>query len=80
MIKIDYEQDFTDVERIAKNTNGEFIVIENKDQIPDAVQKIRKKIAKRETTIQQPEDSFKPNEAILQALYKRIITQAESNF
>lgn len=80
LIKIDYEQDFTDVERIAKNTNGEFIVIENKDQIPDAVQKIRKKIAKRETTIQQPEDSFKPNEAILQALYKRIITQAESNF
>lgn len=80
IIKINNRQDFSDVERIAKNTNGEFILVENKGQIPDAIRRIKEKIAKREPSKQQPEDSFKPNEAILHRLYKKIIKEAESDF
>lgn len=80
IIKINNIQDFSDVERIAKNTNGEFILVENKGQIPDAIRRIKEKIAKREPSKQQPEDSFKPNEAILHRLYKKIMKEAESDF
>lgn len=80
VIKINNMQDFSDVERIAKNTNGEFILIENREQIPDAIRRIREKIAKREPAKQQSEESFKPNEAILHRLYKKIIKEAESDF
>ena len=80
VIKINNMQDFSDVERIAKNTNGEFILVEKREQIPDAIRRIREKIAKREPSKQQPEDSFKPNEAMLHKLYKKIIREAESNF
>lgn len=80
VIKINNMQDFSNVERIAKNTNGEFILIENREQIPDAIRRIREKIAKREPAKQQSEESFKPNEAILHRLYKKIIKEAESDF
>ena len=73
-------QDYRDVERIARATNGEFILIENKKQIPIAVSKIQEKILKAETPKQKPRNDFQPDKTLLNTLYKEIMMNAFTDF
>lgn len=78
--KIKNTQNFSNLQRIAKNTNGAFILIENKSQIPAAIRKIKEKRLKSEVPNQQPEKGFHPQKTILYTLYKEIMMEAESEF
>lgn len=73
-------QDFSDVERIAKATNGQFVLVENESQIPEAIRTIREKIQKAEAPKQKPEKQFKPEKSLLFGLYKEIMSDAKTDF
>lgn len=74
------KQDYSDVKRIADNTNGAFILVDNKNQIPAAIHKILGKILKKEKPKQQPSESFLPERALLYTLCEEIFTEAKSDF
>ena len=73
-------QDYSDVERIAKATNGQFILVEKESQIPEAIRTIREKIQKAEAPKQKPEKQFKPEKSLLFGLYKEIMSDAKTDF
>ena len=79
-IKFNNERGYTDVERIARATNGQFILVENESQIPEAIRTIRIKILQAEAPKQKPEKQFKPDKSLLYGLYKEIMSDAMTDF
>ena len=77
--KIKNTQDFSDVERIAKATDGLFIKIHNKKLIPDAIRKI-KDVQSRQTPYKQPDNDFLPEPYLLNLLYKEIEQESIKGF
>lgn len=73
-------QYYSDVERIAKATNGQFILIEDKSQIPDAIRQIKGAILKREMPNHQPEKGFEPDKNLINSLYNEIMSDAMKDF
>ena len=73
-------KDYRDVERIARATNGQFILVEKESQIPEAIRTIREKIQKAEAPKQKPEKQFKPEKSLLFGLYKEIMSDAKTDF
>ena len=73
-------QDFSDVERIARETNGTFVLIENQKQIDRAIAVVRKSVQKKNRPIRQPDKDFVPNPYLLYNLYKEIESLSLSNF
>ena len=73
-------QDFSDVERIAKATNGQFVLVENKKQIPAAIHQIKKKIMEAEAPKCQQNKDFKPVNGLLYRLYKEVMLEARTTF
>ena len=80
LIKIGNTQKYDDVERIAKATNGLFFLVENEEDIPDAIAMIKEKYMKNEMTKERPEKGFAPDNYILYKMYKEIWSDAESPF
>lgn len=77
--KMKNAQDFSDVERIAKATDGFFIQIHHKKQIPDAIRKI-KDIQSRHTPYRQPDNDFLPEPYLQNLLYKEIEQESIKGF
>ena len=73
-------KDYRDVERIARATNGQFILVEKESQIPEAIRTIREKIQKTEAPKQKPEKQFKPEKSLLYGVYKEIMSDAKTDF
>lgn len=73
-------QDFNDVEEIAKATNGIFILIENKEQIPEAISRVKDQILHGQPPIQEPNYDFHPDNELLNRLYKGILLESETEF
>lgn len=76
--KIKNIQNLGDVERIAKATNGAFIVIEDKKQIANAIRKVKEHIAKSPLPNRKPDDDYAPNLNLLNLLYKEIEKESET--
>ena len=74
------EQNFADVERIAKSTNGMFVLVEKEKDISDALRKIREQLRKKGILQLQPEKGFAPNKSMLNSLYNRILRDARTDF
>ena len=72
--------DYNDVKRMAKATDGMFILIENKNQIAEAVRKIARQIDKASLSEQIPDKNFRPRKELLYRLYKRIMEDSEKDF
>lgn len=79
-VMIKNSQDFSDVERIAKATNGLFVLVEDKSLVPAAVRMISKNRQKGATPNRQPEKGFAPDKNLLNSLYKGIISDAKTDF
>ena len=73
-------QEFCDVKRIARNTNGEFVLVDSDSQIQNALRKIKSKIANRESPLQQEDDDFNPDETLLNSLYNEIESSTRLKF
>ena len=80
IIKIRNNQDYRDVERIAKATNGQFVVVDNRSKMPAAIRIIREKLLKSETPKQQPQKGFAPDKNLLYTFYKEIMSEASTGF
>lgn len=78
-VKIKNTHDFSDVERIAKATGGFFVHIFDKNQIPDAIQKV-KSLEMGLAPNKQPDNDFSPEPYLLNLLYKEIVKESESDF
>ncbi len=74
------QQDLESMKRIAKATNGIFIMIENKEQIPNAIQDLMQKLQKDESPNLKPDKDFKPNQEMLYRFYEKIISESKSDF
>ena len=79
-IKMDNTQNMEDVKRIAQATNGFFIWIDNKKQIPAAIRQVRESLRNAPTPDLSPEKTFAPNINLLYKLYDGIISDAETDF
>lgn len=73
-------QNYKDVERIAKATNGLFVLIENESQIPAALRKIRAKMQMAEAPRKKSDPDFAPEKNLLYTLYKEIMSDAVTGF
>lgn len=80
IIKVANRQNVDDVERIAKATNGTFIVIEDKKQIASAVRKIKENLRKSEAPTRKPDNDFRPEAPMLSRLYEVIMMNSETVF
>ncbi|MBO4530208.1 MAG: BatD family protein [Paludibacteraceae bacterium] len=78
--EIKNRQDLEPLKKIAKATNGMFIMIENKEQIPTAIQDLMQKLQKNESPNLKPDKSFKPNQEMLYKFYEKIISESKSDF
>jgi hypothetical protein len=78
--KIKNNQNLEDVERIAKATNGSFIVIEDKKEIATAIRKVKETLLKGETPKRKPNKDFRPEAPILSRLYEDIMMNSETVF
>ena len=78
-IKIINRNDFSDVERIAKATNGLFFLIENESQISEAIHKVKEHILKAGSPKRQLDKGFKPNKVLLYRLYKEIMSDVKTS-
>ena len=74
------QQDLEPLKRIAKATNGIFIMIENKEQIPNAIQDLMQKLQKDESPNLKPDKSFNPKQEMLYKFYEKIISESKSDF
>lgn len=72
-------QDFSDVERIAKATGGLFIQIYDKNQISNAIRKV-KDVQLRHAPNRQSNQDFFPEPYLLNLLYKEIEQDAMKGF
>lgn len=77
---IECNQNFNDIERIAKATNGSFILVKDAKQITDVIRKIKEKRQKNETPKQLPFKSFVPDRNLLNTMYNEIIMDAKTDF
>lgn len=78
--KIKNIQNLGDVKRIAKATNGAFIVIEDKKQIATAIRKVKEVLLKGEMPKRKPNKDFRPEATILSRLYEVIMMNSETDF
>ena len=78
--KIENIQNLGDVKRIAKATNGAFIVIEDKKQIATAIRKVKEVLLKGEMPKRKPNKDFLPEATILSRLYEVIMMNSETDF
>ena len=74
------QQDLEPLKRIAKATNGIFIMIENKEQISNAIQDLMQKLQKDESPNLKPDKSFNPKQEMLYKFYEKIISESKSDF
>lgn len=74
------QQDLEPLKKIAKATNGIFIMIENKEQIPNAIQNLMQKLQKDESPNLKPDKSFNPSQEMLNVFYEMIISESKSDF
>ncbi len=72
-------QDFSDVERIAKATDGLFIQIDDNKQIADAIRKV-KNHQMRHAHYRLPDSDFMPEPYLLNLYYKEIEQDAMKEF
>ncbi|MBO7635406.1 MAG: BatD family protein [Paludibacteraceae bacterium] len=78
--EIKNQQDLEPLKKIAKATNGIFIMIENKEQIPNAIQNLMQKLQKDESPNLKPDKSFNPSQEMLNVFYEMIISESKSDF
>lgn len=78
--KIKNIQNLGDVKRIAKATNGAFIVIEDKKQIATAIRKVKEVLLKGEMPKRKPNKYFRPEATILSRLYEVIMMNSETDY
>ena len=78
--KIANEQDLTRVEMISRATNGIFMCIASKEQIPFAVRKIKESLINGRTPTLSPDEGFDPNPALLFILFEEILSEAKTQF
>lgn len=79
VIKIANRQNLNDVERIAKATNGIFMVIENEKQISQAIRKLKEQGGKK-PPMKTPSNEFCLEKGMLYRLYESIIKSSETEF
>ena len=79
-VMIRNDTNYSDVERIAQKTNGQFLLIENESQIPKALSLINSKLQKAEVPHQSPEKDFRPNRTLLYTLFEEIMSDAMNGF
>ena len=79
-IMLKNSQDFTKIERLAKATNGMFLLIENKNQIPPSVGKAIKHILEEPSLMDNANRDFHFVTELLHNYYKDILTESESDF
>ena len=72
-------QDFSDVERIAEATGGLFIQINDKQQIADAIRKV-KNLQLRHAPYRLPDNDFLPEPYLLNLYYKEIEQDSMKGF
>ena len=73
-------QDFTNIERLAKATNGMFLLIEEEKQIPTSVRKAVQHILKEPSSMDNTCDDFHFVTELLHHYYKEITIESESDF